>query len=185
MFSGNTILGDGSVIMILDPNGIARATGMASGGGDPRAGRDGEHAGTGPRDADQPTAMLLFRAGGPAPMAVPLSLVARLEDIPRERIETSAGQPVTQYRGRLMPLVPLSGALDAGRERVAVLVLSDDAGGGAARAMGLVVDEIVDVVETRLAMQLGGARPGLLGTAVINGAATDVIDIGGRCAGGR
>jgi two-component system chemotaxis sensor kinase CheA len=59
-----------------------------------------------------------------------------------------------------------------------VLVLSDDAGGGAARAMGLVVDEIVDVVETRLAMQLGGARPGLLGTAVISGAATDVIDIG-------
>ncbi len=29
MFSGNTILGDGSVIMILDPNGIARATGIA------------------------------------------------------------------------------------------------------------------------------------------------------------
>ncbi len=27
LFSGNTILGDGSVIMILDPNGIARATG--------------------------------------------------------------------------------------------------------------------------------------------------------------
>jgi two-component system chemotaxis sensor kinase CheA len=25
MFSGNTILGDGSVIMILDPNGIAGA----------------------------------------------------------------------------------------------------------------------------------------------------------------
>src|SRR6185312_15443949 len=32
MFSGNTILGDGSVIMILDPNGIARATGVGSGG---------------------------------------------------------------------------------------------------------------------------------------------------------
>src|SRR5208283_5896237 len=29
MFSGNTILGDGSVIMILDPNGIARAMGIA------------------------------------------------------------------------------------------------------------------------------------------------------------
>ncbi len=27
MFSGNTILGDGSVIMILDPNGIAAASG--------------------------------------------------------------------------------------------------------------------------------------------------------------
>ena len=31
MFSGNTILGDGSVIMILDTNGIARATGTAGG----------------------------------------------------------------------------------------------------------------------------------------------------------
>ena len=32
MFSGNTILGDGSVIMILDPNGIARGTGIGAGG---------------------------------------------------------------------------------------------------------------------------------------------------------
>src|SRR3546814_2698335 len=34
MFSGNTILGDGSVIMILDPNGIASATGEISMAGD-------------------------------------------------------------------------------------------------------------------------------------------------------
>ena len=36
MFSGNTILGDGSVIMIIDPNGIAQALGttvaLATGG---------------------------------------------------------------------------------------------------------------------------------------------------------
>src|SRR3546814_11065707 len=30
LFSGNTILGDGSVVMILDPNGIAAATGEIS-----------------------------------------------------------------------------------------------------------------------------------------------------------
>ena len=42
-------------------------------------------------------------------MAVPLGLVARLEDIPRDKIEISCGAPVTQYRGKLMPLVPLSG----------------------------------------------------------------------------
>jgi two-component system chemotaxis sensor kinase CheA len=178
MFSGNTILGDGSVIMILDPNGIARATGVGVGGGDPRAaGRDPQRAGPSLHGADGPTAMLLFRAGDGAPLAVPLALVARLEDIPRARIESSAGQPVTQYRGQLMPLVPFAGALDAGRERFTVLVFSDDSGGGPARSMGLVVDEIVDVVKDRLRMQLGGARPGLLGTAIINGASTDVIDI--------
>jgi two-component system chemotaxis sensor kinase CheA len=42
--------------------------------------------------------------------------------------------------------------------------------------MGLVVDEILDVVEDRLKVELSGNRPGLLGTAVVAGHATDVID---------
>ena len=44
--------------------------------------------------------------------------------------------------------------------------------------MGLMVDEIIDVVEDRLDIELAGARPGLLGTAVIGGQATDVLDTG-------
>ncbi len=177
MFSGNTILGDGSVIMILDPNGIARATSIAGGesrgpevatGGQPTAGT--------PKSGER-TALLIFRAGGPEPKAVPLGLVARLEHIPREKVESSAGQPVTQYRGKLMPLVPLAGAIDPGRDSYPVLVFSDvDSGRGTDRAMGLVVDEIVDVAEEALRVELGGDRPGLLGTAVIDGHATDVID---------
>jgi CheY-like chemotaxis protein len=43
--------------------------------------------------------------------------------------------------------------------------------------MGLVVDDIVDVVEEKLHVELIGIRPGLLGSAVIAGQATDVIDI--------
>jgi two-component system, chemotaxis family, sensor kinase CheA len=115
--------------------------------------------------------MLLFRAGGEQKMAVPLGLVARLEDIPRERIEMSCGTPVTQYRGRLMPLVALSGHSGTDRPRQPVLVFNDHD-----RSMGLMVDEIVDVVEDRLNIELSGARTGFLGTAVIGGHATDVID---------
>jgi two-component system, chemotaxis family, sensor kinase CheA len=186
MFSGNTILGDGSVIMILDPNGIARATGVAGGSGG--APHNDRHTDSDPREAAlaatrtrSNTAMLLFRAGGAAPKAVPLGLVARLEDLPRERIELSAGQPVTQYRGRLMPLVPFSGTIDPTAARHAVLVFTDGDrgdGNGQQRCMGLLVDEIVDVVEDPLDIELARDRPGLLGTAVIAGHATDVIDIG-------
>jgi two-component system chemotaxis sensor kinase CheA len=169
MFSGNTILGDGSVIMILDPNGIARATGIGS-GGDAKAilssAADSLHGG-------ERTAMLLFRAGGDQKLAVPLGLVARLEDIPRGKIEISCGSPVTQYRGRLMPLVAMSGSPGTGTSRQPVLVFNDGD-----RSMGLMVDEIVDVVEDRLNIELSGSRPGLLGSAVIGGAATDVIDTG-------
>jgi two-component system chemotaxis sensor kinase CheA len=173
MFSGNTILGDGSVIMILDPNGIARANGIA--GSESRVSETAARATV--AQSEQRTAMLLFRAGGTSPKAVPLGLVARLEDIERDRIEISAGQPVVQYRGRLMPLVPLSGTLDTEKERQAVLVFNDiDRGLGRDRCMGLVVDEILDVVEDRLRIELSGDRPGLLGTAVVAGRATDVID---------
>ncbi|HEY0420213.1 MAG TPA: response regulator, partial [Acetobacteraceae bacterium] len=97
------------------------------------------------------------------------------------KIEGPVSQPVTQYRGRLMPLVPVSGSMDNTRATHAVLVFSNDAGGpdrGEDRCMGLVVDEIVDVVEDRLKIELGRTQPGVLGTAVIAGHATDVIDIG-------
>jgi two-component system chemotaxis sensor kinase CheA len=169
LFSGNTILGDGSVIMILDPNGIARASGVGA-GSEVRARAP---AGTDAVSTSERTAMLLFRAGGQQLMAVPLSLVARLEDIPREQIETSCGAPVVQYRGRLMPLIRLSDTADESAARQPVLVFTDGE-----HSMGLMVDEIVDVVEDRLHIELGGARPGLLGTAVIAGRATDVIDTG-------
>jgi len=173
MFSGNTILGDGSVIMILDPNGIARATGVA---GEGSAARNAE-AGAGPAfRGTERTAMLLFRAGETTPKAVPLGLVARLDDIPLEQIEYSGGQPVVQYRGQLMPLISMSGAPpsdDAARGRQTVLVFSERE-----RSLGLMVDAILDVVEEKLDVQTGQGRPGYLGSAVISGKVTDVIDTG-------
>ena len=179
MFSGNTILGDGSVIMILDPNGIARATGVAGSAEARSANRDGRSTAPESRENSQRTAMLLFRAGGPEPRAVPLGLVARLEEFTAEQVEVSAGQAVTQYRGRLMPLVPMSGTLDLTRPRQTVLVFADtEQRLGRDRCMGLVVDEIIDVVEDALAIQLASDQPGILGKAVIAGKSTDIIDTG-------
>ena len=169
MFSGNTILGDGSVIMILDPNGIARATGLsvengAENNGGVKAARTGQA---------ERTALLLFRAGEGAPKAVPLGLIARLEDLPAERIEHAGEKLVVQYRGSLMPLVPLSGYAPKPEPgtRQAVLVFGDGA-----HSMGLMVDEILDVLEAPLSIDRGGERPGFLGSAVIAEKVTEVLD---------
>jgi two-component system chemotaxis sensor kinase CheA len=169
MFSGNTILGDGSVIMILDPNGIARASGVGS-GSDSRLLRSGAVEA---QTSGDKTAMLLFRAGESQRMGVPLGLVAHLEDIPREKIEMSCGMPVTQYRGKLMPLIAIDGGIDQQKPTQPLLVFAEGD-----RIMGLMVDEIIDVVEDRLDIELAGVRAGLLGTAVIGGHATDVLDTG-------
>lgn len=171
MFSGNTILGDGSVIMILDPNGIATATGEVTMGSSAAS----EHqAGSDALRSDDRTSLLIFRSGTKDLKAVPLALVARLEEIKLESIEHSYGKPVVQYRGQLMPLVTIDEGYrikDSGNQPV--LVFSDRE-----RSMGLVVDEIVDIVEARLKVELKADVPGLIGTAIIGDKATDIIDTG-------
>ena len=172
MFSGNTILGDGSVIMILDPNGIASHSGQTgvveNAGADKMATKSRGHN-------DEKVPLLLFRAGDGAPKAVPLALVARLEEIERKAIETSNGRWVVQYRGQLMPLINLdqSQIMAADGARQPVLVFQDGE-----HSMGLMVDQIVDIVEARLNVELGAELPGRIGSAVVAGQATEIIDTG-------
>ncbi len=172
MFSGNTILGDGSVIMIIDPNGIATAIGSTTGGSladDHRADEDERS-----REQAQTISMLLFRAGTMEPKAIPLSLVTRLEEFSVDKIESSNGRDLVQYRGSLMPLVYFDEHLQRKTEGSVPMLVFSDSG----RSMGLVVDEIIDIVEDRLDIQVGSDRPGILGSAVIKTKATEVVDIG-------
>jgi two-component system, chemotaxis family, sensor kinase CheA len=172
MFSGNTILGDGSVIMIIDPNGIARSVGSSAAATAHSAlaeAKDENHV-----VVEDTTSMLVFRAGSPEPKAVPLSLVTRLEEVDSKKIEHSNGRHLVQYRGQLMPLVRVNERVTIRTEGAQPLLVFSDEG----RSMGLVVDEIVDIVEDRLHIEVGSDTPGVLGSAVIKGQATEVIDVG-------
>ncbi len=170
LFSGNTILGDGSVIMILDPNGIASATGeisMGASNAEAVTTADATHS------SDR-QAMLVFLAGGEELKAVPLALVARLEEIDMATVEFSNAQRVVQYRGQLMPLIAYDESHEWKSEGFqSILVFTDRD-----RSMGLVVDQIVDIVEDEIKVELQSSTPGLVGSAVISGKATDVIDAG-------
>ena len=170
MFSGNTILGDGAVIMIIDPNGIAKALGASGSSAHEMADEaSAAHAIGG----EQLTSLLVFRAGSSQPKAVPLGLVTRLEEIATDKIELSNGRYMVQYREQLMPLVQMNGVTVQTTGSQPILVFADDG-----RSMGLVVDEIIDIVEERLHIEVAGQQDGILGSAVIKGQATEVIDVG-------
>ncbi len=172
MFSGNTILGDGSVIMIIDPNGLAATVSKEQIEEKSDAAADDDAVGT--RAAEETTSLLIFRAGNQEPKAVPLSVVTRLEEVDAAKIETASGEAVTQYRGTLMPLIHSTiGTVLKAEGRQPMLVFSD---GG--RQVGIAVDQIVDVVEDRLEVELEATRPGVLGTAIIRGKATELMDVG-------
>lgn len=175
MFSGNTILGDGSVIMIIDPNGIAGAMAShASGAVAENAEEEAEDLQRKSMSGQNAISLLLFRAGAPEPKAVPLSLVTRLEEFDISKIERSNGRDLVQYRGSLMPLIYVNDGDSHKAEGTQPMLVFSDSG----RSMGLVVDEIVDIVEDRMNIEVGSERPGILGSAVVKERATEIIDLG-------
>jgi len=170
VYSGNTILGDGSVIMILDPNGVANAIVSDGAGQESEDAHEKAHTGF----HDDKERVLLFTAGDNNPKAVPLSLVARLEDFEVSAIEYAEGKAMVQYRGQLMPLVRIGDSANLhtqGRQPVVVFADGD-------RNMGLAVDVILDVVDDTLDIKMGSVTDSRVGTAVINGAVTEIIDVG-------
>ena len=167
-YAGNTILGDGSVIMILDPNDLSGAAGQIGAADQAATHAAAEH------HASDLSSFLLFRAGGAELKAIPLELVSRIEDFDARTIEHVGGRHVVQYREHLMPLVPFDdGHAWKTEGRQEVLVFSDKE-----RRMGLVVDQVVDIVRDRMAVELSSERSGLLGSAVIAGKAADIVDVG-------
>jgi two-component system chemotaxis sensor kinase CheA len=168
VFSGATILGDGSVVLILDPNALSeRAGNMLE---DKQAEDTEEAAETG--DSAK-VAMLLFKAGNGAPKAVELEHITRLEHVEVEKIERMDGRAALQYRGKLMPILGLNGAHDIMSEGIQPLLVFT----GEGYAMALAVDEIVDVVEDRLSIELSADRPGVRGTAVVASRACEILDV--------
>jgi two-component system chemotaxis sensor kinase CheA len=170
-FAGATIMGDGRVALILDVLGLAqrahvvsdlKATGVTT-GIDTSA-----HV-----DSAELQTLLLFRAGEHERMAIPLHSVARLEEFPATMIERSGDRPVVQYRGKILPLATLGSSDDARHEGPRHVIVFSARG----RSIGLMVDQILDIVSDRIVVQHRLSRPGVLGSAVIQGRVTDLLDV--------
>lgn len=169
LFSGNTILGDGSVIMILDPGGIAKTSGDIT----VASGEVLSDASDSISDDRKKTALLLFGAGGGSPKAVPLSLISRLENVDLKDVEHANGQMVVQYRGSLMPLLPFSSDVKTDKNTSKPLLVFTDKD----KSVGILVDEIIDIQEDIIHIEVDGAVNGVMGSSIIGGKATEVIDV--------
>ncbi|WKL57883.1 chemotaxis protein CheA [Asticcacaulis sp. ZE23SCel15] len=167
-FSGATILGDGSVVLILDPNALSEYAGNII---DEKSAEDGEIVVA--STENEKVAMLLFKAGYGAPKAVELAHITRLEHIEVEKIERMDGRAALQYRGKLMPILNVSEGSGLMAEGIQPLLVFT----GEGYAMALAVDEIVDVVEDSLSIELSPDRQGVRGTAVVAGRACEILDV--------
>jgi two-component system chemotaxis sensor kinase CheA len=167
VFSGNTILGDGSVVLILNPNGLAGHIGLDV------ANRYRGASDEGPRAMPQSQMRLtVFRAGAGALKALPLSLVSRIETIGRQDIHEVDGVKVVYHLGRLMPVIDLGCGDDETLQKLHVLVV-----GVGGEPMGLLVSDIVDIVESAIEIEMAGATESIVGSTTIGGEPVEILDL--------
>ena len=178
-YAGATIMGDGGIALILDVAGIGLRSGVLVPSGQAAVPIDPAQSAGKPVDARR--SLLLLRAGSLKRLAMPLAKVARLENIPVAQVEFAAGRSVVQYRGRVLPLVSVAEMLDGtppvGATSSPTEVLQAVVYRNGVTDIGLVVDEIVDIVEETVTSPLASDRAGLLGSAVVGGIVTDFLDL--------
>lgn len=184
VFAGATIMGDGRVALILDVIGLAQQSDFISETRQ-RALVDASAPVTA-NEEEKRQSLLIVRTPDDGRMAIPLSSVARLEESPATAIERAGRHRVAQYRGSILTLIYLSEVLTERRrkprrkksaatssDRLSVVVYNFHG-----RNLGFVVDQILDTVAESFTLQTDNCRPGVAGTAVIQGRVTEIIDVG-------
>jgi two-component system, chemotaxis family, sensor kinase CheA len=167
IFSGHTILGDGSVVLILDPNGVCRSLGLEQSRETAAASVEAEQTA-----ASDKTRLVHFRAGSGVDKVLPLSNIARIETVNSSSVKYSNGMMLMHHQGRLMPVVAAAPDVTVSEGDNTVFVISPHG-----EPFGLLVDSIVDIIEHRLDVEIGGDAPGVIGVADIDGKVVELLDI--------
>lgn len=174
-FAGATILGDGRVALILDVLGVAQISNVL-GEGRARAANeeDNHHEHGAHRDS-----LLVVRTSPRANLGLQLAQVDRLEEVERDQLQRAGGRDAIEYRGRILPLVYLRDLTgdeemlpDADTLQIVVVEHRD-------RTFGVVVDEVLDIIDDRFEVSDLASRPGFIGSTIVQERMVDLVDLPG------
>lgn len=180
VFSGATVLGDGSIALILDVAGIVKDHIQTD--GHQKATNTAEALGTQKRTVEDLQDFLLLRTSAVAKHALLLGYVHRLEEFKRSNIEISGDQKLVRYRNSVLPLISLDSALGIQPQVVTettgdgdvVSVVVIEKGGS---MYGLEVKEILDVMTTETELDTTLAQTnGVIGNLVTDNEIVVVVD---------
>jgi two-component system, chemotaxis family, sensor kinase CheA len=164
LFSGNTVLGDGSIVLILDPAGLAGAMSLEL------SSRAVQAQNAGQCKIAQASNLILFKAGSGAPKVVPQSSVLKIVRPRANALYRADGLTLHRYQERLIPVLPIEaweGKMDKG---LIIIIAGHD------RIFGLWAEEVMDIVETAVEIQLASNSTSIIGTMDLQGHAVEFID---------
>ncbi len=184
VFAGATIMGDGRVALILDVLGLAQRAHVVA--------EVREHAFVEAEAAQRQSAeaaaerLLLFRSPDDGRMGLSLDAVTRLERFPAASVERLGGTAVVQYRDDILPLVYVFEQLPERRQQPR----SEDGEGRlklldvvvytySGRQVGLVVGQVIDILEEPVEVRRPSSRIGVRECVVLRGRVTELLDVEG------
>lgn len=169
VYAGNTILGDGTVVMILDPAGLAELSGASTQDSADIANVEADQATT---SNGERTDLIIFHGFTDKSIkAVPLGTLNRLELIDTEAIFNSGGQKVVRHNNTLLQVVPLSGEDIPSTGKYPALLFSDTT-----HMIAIIVREIEDVVTHSATIDFTSHQPGIHGSCLIDERPIEIID---------
>ena len=178
VYSGATVLGDGSVAFILDVVGIAQHELVVRAKASNEKSDQYSSVSALSKDTENKD-FLLFRLNHTGRYAVFLGFVHRLEEFKVSQIQYSGDQRVVQYRNSVLPIISLNEYLGFGKpapkdnqEMISVIVSQIRE-----HLYGIEVDEILDVLSTAVDPDTSlSDRPGILGNLIAKDEVIVVVD---------
>jgi two-component system chemotaxis sensor kinase CheA len=183
VFFGSTVMGDGRAALIVDAAGLAQTARVVS---DTKEDVDRRDEAEAPASERRTRPVLLMRGADDGRLVLDLSVVQHLARIHHDRIEHARGRDLLQFQGDVLPLMDVSDLLlerrgvprsepaadpPAERDTSHVVVCADGA-----RVVGLLVDEVLDILESPPGEMAGETREGVRGTMVLDGRICEILD---------
>lgn len=174
-YAGATILGDGSVALILDIAGLAAKANLDALAASTQSSAPGDDANA--EISTDAHSLVLFRNPPDLLCAVPLDVVTRIERVEAAQVEMIGDRRTMQYQGGLLPLVALSDAatvepLNEVKELAVIIVRVRG------QEIGLIGILPVDVVESTAQIdQTTHRQRGVAGSTIVNGKTALIVDL--------
>ena len=167
-FSGNTILGDGRVILIVDPNYLAEQVGQGLESAEIEVAQEQQQL------HESSVTLVMLDSGDGVKKVVPVSAINRLEHIDCSRIEYPNARATVLYNETLMPIMRIEDARSLPAEGLRpVLILSDGE-----KWAGILVEEVLDIIEEPMRIEVSGSgENGIIGSAIIKEQSVEVLDM--------
>ncbi len=177
-YCGATIMGDGSVAMILDPAGVAEMAGLRFDELE-EAARERELARAAVREEHEDE-MLLFSVGGPERLAVPLACISRIEKRRTSEVEFVGSRTFVRSADVSLELLRMEDFIAVGKPTDEPASLFVVVPRDTPSPLGFRATHIADTVKTHVHIDSRSVcGSGVSGSATIGGNMVVVIDMPG------